>query len=57
MMLQINEERFLRNLEELAQIGRSHCPDEDTEPADLIAGANSLLQTALLLAHNSCYSA
>jgi N-carbamoyl-L-amino-acid hydrolase len=32
--------------------GRSHCPDEDTEPADLIAGANTLLQTALFLARN-----
>ncbi|MCP4424464.1 MAG: Zn-dependent hydrolase [Chloroflexi bacterium] len=33
--------------------GRSHCPDEDTDPADLVAGANALLQTALLLAHKS----
>ena len=37
--------------------GRSHCPDEDTEPADLICGANTLLQTALLLAHDNYQSA
>jgi N-carbamoyl-L-amino-acid hydrolase len=30
--------------------GRSHCPQEDTATADLIAGANVLLQTALILA-------
>ncbi len=30
--------------------GRSHCPEEDTAPADLIAGANVLLHTALILA-------
>jgi N-carbamoyl-L-amino-acid hydrolase len=27
--------------------GRSHCPDEDTEAADLVAGANVLLHTTL----------
>jgi acetylornithine deacetylase/succinyl-diaminopimelate desuccinylase-like protein len=32
--------------------GRSHCPDEDTHPADLIAGANTLLHTALILARD-----
>lgn len=32
--------------------GRSHCPDEDTEQADLVAGANVLLQTILQLARN-----
>jgi N-carbamoyl-L-amino-acid hydrolase len=30
--------------------GRSHCPEEDTAEADLIAGANVLLHTALILA-------
>jgi N-carbamoyl-L-amino-acid hydrolase len=30
--------------------GRSHSPDEDTDPADLVAGANTLLHTALILA-------
>jgi beta-ureidopropionase / N-carbamoyl-L-amino-acid hydrolase len=30
--------------------GRSHCPDEDTDPADLVAGANVLLQTVVRLA-------
>jgi N-carbamoyl-L-amino-acid hydrolase len=30
--------------------GRSHCPDEDTNPADLVAAANVLLHTILSLA-------
>jgi N-carbamoyl-L-amino-acid hydrolase len=30
--------------------GKSHCPDEETEPADLVAGANVLLHTLLALA-------
>lgn len=30
--------------------GRSHNPDEDTDPADLIVGANTLLHTALIVA-------
>jgi N-carbamoyl-L-amino-acid hydrolase len=30
--------------------GRSHSPDEDTDPADLVAGANVLLHTLLRLA-------
>ena len=30
--------------------GRSHCPQEDTASADLVAGANVLLHTALILA-------
>jgi N-carbamoyl-L-amino-acid hydrolase len=29
--------------------GRSHCPEEDTAAADLVAGANVLLHTALIL--------
>jgi acetylornithine deacetylase/succinyl-diaminopimelate desuccinylase-like protein len=29
--------------------GRSHCPDEKTDPEDLVAGANVLLQTVLHL--------
>jgi N-carbamoyl-L-amino-acid hydrolase len=29
--------------------GRSHCPQEDTASADLVAGANVLLHTALIL--------
>jgi N-carbamoyl-L-amino-acid hydrolase len=30
--------------------GRSHCPDEDTDPAELVAGANVLLHTVLTFA-------
>ncbi len=30
--------------------GRSHCPDEHTEPDDLVAGANVLLHAVLALA-------
>jgi N-carbamoyl-L-amino-acid hydrolase len=30
--------------------GRSHCPEEETAAADLVAGANVLLHTALILA-------
>jgi N-carbamoyl-L-amino-acid hydrolase len=30
--------------------GRSHCPEEDTAAADLVAGANVFLHTALILA-------
>jgi acetylornithine deacetylase/succinyl-diaminopimelate desuccinylase-like protein len=30
--------------------GRSHCPEEDTAPADLVAGADVLLQTVIDLA-------
>lgn len=33
--------------------GRSHSPDENSTPADLIAGANVLLQTTLILAHET----
>jgi N-carbamoyl-L-amino-acid hydrolase len=36
--------------------GRSHCPEEDTDPADLIAGANVLLHTALTLAQGKTTS-
>jgi N-carbamoyl-L-amino-acid hydrolase len=36
--------------------GRSHCPDEDTDPADLIAGANVLLHTVLTLAQEKTTS-
>ena len=32
--------------------GRSHSPDEDTDIQDLVAGANVLLQTALISAEN-----
>lgn len=32
-----------------SKAGRSHCPEEDTEPADLVAGANVLLQTIVRL--------
>jgi N-carbamoyl-L-amino-acid hydrolase len=32
--------------------GRSHCPEEDTVEADLVAGANVLLQTIARLARN-----
>lgn len=30
--------------------GRSHCPEEDTAPDNLVAGANALLQSVLVLA-------
>jgi N-carbamoyl-L-amino-acid hydrolase len=30
--------------------GRSHCPEEDTRPEDIEAGANVLLQAILALA-------
>ncbi len=30
--------------------GRSHCPEEDTDPAELVAGANVLLHTISRLA-------
>jgi N-carbamoyl-L-amino-acid hydrolase len=30
--------------------GVSHCPEEDTDPADLVAGAQVLLRTAARLA-------
>ena len=29
--------------------GSSHCPDEDTDAAHLVAGVNVLLHTALIL--------
>jgi N-carbamoyl-L-amino-acid hydrolase len=32
--------------------GRSHCPEENTDPADLVAGANVLLQTIVRLVDN-----